>query len=51
VSAIDPGGELLGEVEIKGSSPEELAAGGGRIWVTTGRGDEVVEIEPADVSR
>lgn len=49
VSVIDTEGKRLGEVDLEDASPEELAAGAGRVWVTTGTDDGVVEIEPASV--
>jgi hypothetical protein len=46
VSLLDAaGGEVSAEVEVAGS-PEGLALGDGRVWVTTGTGESIVPIAP-----
>jgi serine/threonine protein kinase/streptogramin lyase len=51
VAAIDPESvELIDELEVPNSEPEDLAFGRGRLWVTGGKSNVVTPIEPADLS-
>jgi sugar lactone lactonase YvrE len=49
VEAINPDDESVQKVDVPGL-PESVAIGSDQVWVTTGKGDSVVRIDPGAAS-